>query len=42
MPDTIDKIFDLFNSFGTADYIGEPVSIIEHSLQAANCAKEAN
>ncbi len=28
----------LFDSFGEADYIGEPVSIIEHSLQCAALA----
>ena len=25
----------LFNTFGSSNYIGEPVSLIEHSLQAA-------
>ena len=37
----IKNIVDLFKSFGEADYIGEPVSIIEHSLQAAYCAQKA-
>ena len=35
MENKIKQIIDLFNDFGSADYIGEPVSIIEHSLQAA-------
>lgn len=32
------RIRVLFESFGSADYIGEPVSIIAHSLQAAAIA----
>lgn len=31
----------LFERFGEADYIGEPVSITQHSLQAAALAQEA-
>ena len=37
----INDIISLFNDFGKADYIGEPVSLIEHSLQAANEASKA-
>lgn len=40
---TIDQTFKrikiLFDSFGEIDYIGEPVSIVEHSLQAGYFAK---
>ena len=32
MPAKIEEIFSLFNDFGEADYIGEPVSLIDHSL----------
>ncbi|KAK3255757.1 hypothetical protein CYMTET_35080 [Cymbomonas tetramitiformis] len=35
------RLVDAFHQCGTADYIGEPVSIIEHSLQAANQAATA-
>jgi 2-amino-1-hydroxyethylphosphonate dioxygenase (glycine-forming) len=37
----IDEIFDLYARFGQADYIGEPVSQIEHMSQAAQLAMEA-
>jgi phosphonate degradation associated HDIG domain protein len=37
----IDEIFDLYARFGKADYIGEPVSQIEHMSQAAQLAMEA-
>ena len=33
------RISSLFGSYGEADYIGEPVSITEHSVQAALLAK---
>lgn len=36
----IDEIFDLFNKYGNADYIGEDVSQIEHAVQAAQLAEE--
>jgi 2-amino-1-hydroxyethylphosphonate dioxygenase (glycine-forming) len=34
----IDEIFDLYERYGQADYIGEPVSQIEHMSQAAQLA----
>ena len=37
----IKDICSLFNDYGEADYIGEPVSLIEHSLQAANEAAKS-
>lgn len=36
--DTINEVFGLFEKFGKADYIGEPVSQIEHMSQAAQLA----
>lgn len=36
----IDDIFDLYERFGAADYIGEPVSQLEHMSQAAQLALE--
>lgn len=35
---TIDDIFELYQRFGEADYIGEPVSQIEHMSQSAQLA----
>ena len=35
------RILTLFERFGAADYIGEPCSITEHSVQAANAAAKA-
>ena len=35
---TLDEVFDLYEKFGNADYIGEPVSQIEHMSQAAQLA----
>lgn len=35
---TIEEIFSLYEKFGNADYIGEPVSQIEHMSQAAQLA----
>jgi phosphonate degradation associated HDIG domain protein len=35
-----DEIFDLYAKYGRADYIGEPVSQIEHMAQAAQCAQQ--
>jgi len=32
----------LFSEQGSSDYVGEPVSQAEHSLQAAKCAADAN
>lgn len=34
----VDEIFDLYSRFGDADYIGEPVSQIEHMSQSAQLA----
>jgi phosphonate degradation associated HDIG domain protein len=36
----IDEIFDLYERYGQADYIGEPVSQIEHMSQSAQLALE--
>ncbi len=35
---TIDTVFDLYQTYGSADYIGEPVSQIEHMSQSAQLA----
>jgi putative nucleotidyltransferase with HDIG domain len=43
MPNTqvvIDEIFNLYEQYGQADYIGEPVSQIEHMSQSAQLAIE--
>lgn len=37
---TVDEIFELYSTYGNADYIGEPVSQIEHMSQAAQLAKQ--
>ena len=36
--ETIDEIFQLYDRFGSADYIGEPVSQLEHMSQSAEFA----
>ena len=36
----VDEVFSLYEKFGQADYIGEPVSQIEHMCQAAQLAEE--
>jgi len=36
----VDEIFSLYENYGAADYIGEPVSQIEHMCQAAQLAEE--
>jgi len=38
--ETVDKIFALYEKYGAADYIGEPVSQLEHMSQAAALAEE--
>jgi phosphonate degradation associated HDIG domain protein len=38
----VDQIFDLYERYGSADYIGEPVSQIEHMSQAAALAVNQN
>ncbi|MFN8688471.1 MAG: phosphohydrolase, partial [Cyclobacteriaceae bacterium] len=35
---TVDEIFGLYLQFGHADYIGEPVSQLEHMSQSAQLA----
>ncbi len=35
----IDTVFSLYERYGKADYIGEPVSQIEHMSQAAALAQ---
>lgn len=35
---TVEEVFELYEKFGSADYIGEPVSQIEHMSQAAELA----
>jgi phosphonate degradation associated HDIG domain protein len=37
----VDEIFDLFEKRGGTAYFGEPVSIVEHCLQAAHLAENA-
>ena len=39
--ETVSEIFSLYEKFGKQDYIGEPVSQIEHMCQAATLAGEA-
>lgn len=34
----VEEVFDLYTKFGNADYIGEPVSQIEHMSQSAQLA----
>jgi phosphonate degradation associated HDIG domain protein len=36
----VDEIFSLYENHGNADYIGEPVSQLEHMCQAAQLAEE--
>ena len=36
----VDEVFELYEQYGNADYIGEPVSQIEHMCQAAQLAEE--
>ncbi|HEY2720864.1 MAG TPA: HDIG domain-containing protein [Chitinophagaceae bacterium] len=36
---TVNDIFSLYDQYGAADYIGEPVSQIEHMCQAAQLAE---
>lgn len=37
----VDEVFGLYEKFGQADYIGEPVSQIEHMCQSAQLAEKA-
>ncbi len=34
------EVFALYEKYGQADYIGEPVSQLEHMIQAAQFAEE--
>jgi phosphonate degradation associated HDIG domain protein len=36
--ETVDEVFSLYDRFGAEDYIGEPVSQIEHMSQSADLA----
>jgi phosphonate degradation associated HDIG domain protein len=36
---TVEEIFELYEKYGNADYIGEPVSQMEHMCQAAQLAE---
>jgi len=38
----VEEIISLYLNYGDSDYIGEPVSQIEHMYQCAQLAKEAN
>jgi 2-amino-1-hydroxyethylphosphonate dioxygenase (glycine-forming) len=38
----VDQLFNLLQSKGNADYIGESISQIEHAVQAAQCAERVN
>lgn len=38
----VDEVVDMLDSRGQADYIGEAISQLQHSLQAANLASLAN
>jgi phosphonate degradation associated HDIG domain protein len=37
-----DEIIRLYTDYGSADYIGEPVSQLEHAVQSASLARESN
>ncbi len=41
MVDSIEDLVDLLNAQGGSAYFGEPVSVLEHSLQAAHYAEVA-
>ncbi|MGZ3901839.1 MAG: hypothetical protein ACXVDC_16045, partial [Bacteroidia bacterium] len=36
----VDEIMSLYNNYGNEDYIGEPVSQIEHMCQCAQLAEK--
>ncbi len=38
----VEKVFRLYEEYGSADYIGEPVSQLEHMAQAAQLAMQEN
>src|SRR6266403_1273819 len=37
---TVNQVFSLYEKYGDEDYIGEPVSQLEHMSQAATLAEE--
>lgn len=39
LSEKLDLVFNLYKAFGAADYIGEPVSQIEHMAQSAQLAE---
>lgn len=39
--ETVRQLFDFIKAQGDADYIGEPISQLEHSLQAAQLAQDS-
>ncbi len=36
----VEEIFELYEKYGREDYIGEPVSLVEHMWQTAELAKK--
>jgi 2-amino-1-hydroxyethylphosphonate dioxygenase (glycine-forming) len=36
---TVNEVFALFDKYGNDDYIGEPISQIEHACQSAQLAE---
>ncbi|MFC0181670.1 HD domain-containing protein [Pseudarcicella hirudinis] len=36
----VEAIFGLYESYGDTEYIGEPVSVLEHSIQSAQLAQQ--
>lgn len=36
----VDKILNLYNKYGSIDYIGEGITQIEHAVQCAECAEK--
>jgi phosphonate degradation associated HDIG domain protein len=39
LPPPLDAVFNLYESRGDAEYVGEPVSVLEHSVQSAELAE---
>ncbi len=37
--ENVEDVFAMYEKFGQADYIGEPVSQVEHMVQAAQLAE---
>ncbi|MCE2958711.1 MAG: HD domain-containing protein [Bacteroidota bacterium] len=37
---TINEVFELYENFGVSEYVGEPVSLIEHMSQSAQLAMQ--